>query len=43
MTTPDVPVRAVVADSSAVIRTQVVRVLEDAGVTVVAGRRGPPA
>ena len=32
MTTPDVPIRAVVADDSAVIRSGVIRILEDAGI-----------
>ncbi len=39
MTTPDVPIRAVVADDSAVIRSGVIRILEDAGITVVAEAR----
>ena len=35
MTTPDVPIRAVVADDSAVIRSGVIRILEDAGIRVI--------
>jgi DNA-binding NarL/FixJ family response regulator len=35
VTTPDVPIRAVVADDSAVIRSGVIRILEDAGIRVV--------
>ncbi len=35
MTTPDVPIRAVVADDSAVIRSGVIRILEEAGIRVV--------
>ncbi len=39
MTTPDVPIRAVVADDSAVIRSGVIRILEDAGIRVVGEAR----
>ena len=39
MTTTDTPIRAVVADDSAVIRSGVIRILEDAGITVVAEAR----
>ncbi len=35
MTTPDPPIRAVVADDSAVIRSGVIRILEDAGIRVI--------
>jgi DNA-binding NarL/FixJ family response regulator len=35
VTTPDVPIRAVVADDSAVIRSGVIRILEDAGIRVI--------
>lgn len=39
MTTPDMPIRAVVADDSAVIRSGVIRILEDAGIQVIGEAR----